>query len=235
MHDLTIAYPNGTTGAVEVTAAADAQQLELWKLVGGRGKRWIEPVLIGGWVVRILPSTRARALRQQLPSLLHNLERDHVGVVRGDKTSTDVLNALAGQLGIVEAKRGPTAHPGSIYVMPPERPLKQMGGFSPATGDPLAQWLGEWIPHPSRADNLQKLARSGAPERHLFLLVPGFTSAPFAVKDLLMMAHAPIPIIPPVLPPEITHVWTMSTWSSGDGFRWAPETGWSRFVKVKPH
>ena len=45
MYDLTITYPDG---AIEVTAAADRQQLELWKLVGGRGKRWIEPGLAGG-------------------------------------------------------------------------------------------------------------------------------------------------------------------------------------------
>ncbi len=33
MYDLTITYPDGAIGAVEVTAAADSQQLELWKLV----------------------------------------------------------------------------------------------------------------------------------------------------------------------------------------------------------
>jgi hypothetical protein len=69
MYDLTITYPGGVIGAVEVTAAADRQQLELWKLVGGQGKRWIEPGLAGGWIVRILPSTRAKNLLRQLPDL----------------------------------------------------------------------------------------------------------------------------------------------------------------------
>jgi hypothetical protein len=38
-------------------------------------------------------------------------------VIRGDRSSADRLTALVGKLGIVEARRGPTAHSGSIYVM----------------------------------------------------------------------------------------------------------------------
>jgi hypothetical protein len=233
MYDLTITYPDGTIGAVEVTAAADRQQVELWKLVGGRGKRWIEPGIAGGWLVRILPSTQAKDLLRQLPGLLGDLERAGLRDIRGDKTSMDQPSALAGQLSISQASQVTTDYPGSIYVMPPER-LAQMGGYSPVTGDPLARWLSEWIPDPSRADNLRKLARSGAPERHLFVLVPGFNPAPFAVNELLIAPGAPLPTIPPALPAQITHVWTMSTWSSGDGFRWSPETGWARFAKVAP-
>lgn len=233
MYDLAITYPGGAIGAVEVTAAADRQQLELWKLVGGQGKRWIEPGRAGGWIVRILPSTRAKSLLRQLPDLLRILERAGLHDVRGNKASTDQSSALAGRLGIVQTSQVTTDYPGSIYVMPPER-LSQMGGYSPITGDPLAQWLSEWVPDPSRTDNLRKLARSGVPERHLFVLVPGFNLAPFAVNDLLMAPNAPLPTMPPALPSEITHVWTVSTWSSGDGLRWSPETGWARFTKIAP-
>ncbi len=140
---------------------------------------------------------------------------------------------LAGQLSIMQALQVTTDYPGSIYVMPPER-LSEMGGYSPITGDSLAMWLSEWVPDPSRADNLRKLTRSGASERHLFVLLPGFNSAPFAVNDLLMAPNAPLPTVAPTLPAEITQVWTMSTWSSGDGFRWSPETGWARFAKIAP-
>jgi hypothetical protein len=72
------------------------------------------------------------------------------------------------------------------------------------------------------------------PEHHLFVLVPGFNLAPFAVNGLLIAPGAPVPTMPPALPAEITHVWTMSTWSSGDGFRWSPETGRARFTKIAP-
>lgn len=118
--------------------------------------------------------------------------------------------------------------------MPPERP-EQMGAYSPTTGDPLATWLTEWIPDPIRGDNIHKLIRSGASERHLFVLLPGFNSAPLEVNDLLIEPNAPLPATAPVLPSEITHVWTMSTWDNGDGFRWAPDVGWEAFVKVEPY
>jgi hypothetical protein len=231
MYDLKITYPDGLIGAVEVTAAAAAEQIELWKLVGGRGKRWIESSLAGGWLVRILPSTRARVLHKQLPGLLRELEQGGVSVVRGNRDSADRFTASAGELRIVEARQGPTAYPGSIYVMI-DQPLEQMGGFLPATGDPLATWLGEWLVGFSRQDNVHKLAASGADERHIFVLVPGFTQAPFVVTHLLIDASAPLPTVPPALPSGITHVWAMSMWDSGDGFRWSPGNGWERFTKV---
>jgi hypothetical protein len=233
MFDLTITYPDGHVGALEVTAAADKQQLELWKLVGGRGQRWIESDLAGGWIVRIQPSTRAKNLLRQLPELLRSLERAGIQNVHGNPTSTDAHAVLAGQLRIVQASQAGTSYPGSIYVMPPER-LAQMGGYSPITGDPLAQWLSGWIPDPSRVDNIRKLAGSGMTERHLFVLVPGFNPAPFAVNDLLISPGAPLPRIPPALPAEVTHIWVMSTWSTGDGFRWSAATDWERFIKVPP-
>ena len=118
--------------------------------------------------------------------------------------------------------------------MPPDKPLEEMAGFSAVTGDPLAKWLSEWIVEPSRVDNLRKLGDSGAHERHLFVLLPGFNQAPFAVNDLLMAPGSPLPTVPPNLPTEVTHAWVMSGWSTGDGFRWSPDTGWSRFTKVKP-
>lgn len=231
MYDLKVTYPGGSVGAVEVTAAADAQQLELWRLVRRRGKPWIEPTLAGGWIVEIAPSTRANKLVRQLPDLLRSLERNGQRLVRGNQASTHQPTALAGQLGVVQAMQGGTDRPGSIYIMPPQR-LERMGGARPINGDPLATWLSDWVPDPSRADNLRKLADSGVLERHLFVLVPGFNSAPFAVNDLLMAPGSPLPTIPPILPVEVTHVWTASTWDTGDGFRWSPDTGWTQFVKV---
>lgn len=234
MYDLAITYPDGHIGAVEVTAAVDAQPLELWKLIRRQGKPWIDPTLTGGWLVRVKPSAQAKSLVRDLPKLLGELEHNGRSVVWGDRASADRASAAAGQLGIVQVLQGPTEHPGSIYFLPPERPLEQMGGFSPGTGDPLARWLSEWIPDASRTDNLRKLANSGASERHLFVLVTSFDSGSFAVSDLLISPNAPLPTIPPTLPGEITHVWAASTWDSGDGFRWSPDARWERFIKVKP-
>lgn len=81
-----------------------------------------------------------------------------------------------------------------------------------------------------QADVRSKLARSECDERHAFVLVPGFTTAPFEVADLLMRDDAPLPTAPPRLPTEITHVWIASTWTSGHGVRWSPD-GWESFDK----
>jgi hypothetical protein len=235
MYDLKIIYPDGSIGAVEITAAHDDKRIELWREVRKRATLRQEPSLAGGWLVRILPSAQARELDKRLSNLLHELERDGRKAIRGAKTSTDRQETLAGALGIIEALQSSTDRPGSIYVMPPEGSREQMGGYSPTTGDPLAAWIGEWLVVPSRADNVQKLTRSDAREKHIFMLVPGFSPVPFAVMDLLATSGAPLPTVAPVLPPEITHVWAMSMWIQwGDGFRWSPDRGWSRFTKVEP-
>lgn len=230
MYDLRLVYPDGSVGALEVTTAPDAQQTELWQLIGGKGKRWLEPSLQGGWQVTVLPSARARPLFEQLPELLRGLEQQGMPLLLGSSSSPDPLTALAGQLRIVTARQGPTAHPGSIYLMI-KQPLDQMGGFSPQTGDPLARWLSNWLAEPDQADNLTKLSRAQADERHVFVITPPFTTAPFPVVDLLVAPNAPLPTAAPALPPPLTHAWAMSSWNSGDGTRYAPREGWSHFAK----
>jgi hypothetical protein len=140
-------------------------------------------------------------LVRHLPDLLRDLERDGRRVVSGDQASTDRASVVAGQLGIVQALQGPTEHPGSIYIMPPERPLEQMGGSSPGTGDPLARWLSEWIPDASRTDNLWKQERSGAPERHLFVPVVG---ADNLCHQAVFVDDATYAVVPP--DPEMIQV-----------------------------
>lgn len=49
MFDLSIAYPNRPHGAVEVTAAADEESIELGRLAYD-GKRWIVEGIVGGWM-----------------------------------------------------------------------------------------------------------------------------------------------------------------------------------------
>jgi hypothetical protein len=234
MYDLKIVYPDGSTGAVEVTTAVDDDRLELWREVRKRDLIGEEPGLNGGWLVRILRSARARDLDKYLPGLLRELELGGRSNLRGVRGSTDPFEAQASRLGIIEAVQSPTDQEGSIYVMPPEDSSEPMGGFAPLTGDPLAVWLGDWTNEPSRSDNVRKLQYSGAVWRHLFILVRGFAAAPFAVIDLLISPGAPIATIWPVLPSGVTDVWVMSTWDSGDGFRWSEQTGWTRFTKLPP-
>ncbi|MET8077049.1 hypothetical protein [Streptomyces sp. NPDC005303] len=231
MHDFDLIRGIRRFAAVEVTAAADATLLELWKIMNGGG-RWIHDGLAGGWLVTLLPSARAKRLRAELPGLLAELERMGAQQLREAHGPGEDIVDRAERLGVVSVYQSPaTDFPGSIYCtidLPPE----QSGGWVADTGDAFSHWVSSWLREPSQADNLGKLRRSGATERHLFLLLPGFTTAPFDAFDPLMRPDGPLPVVAPSLPEEITHLWAMSTWNTGDGFHWAPDTGWTRFHKV---
>jgi hypothetical protein len=231
-HDLDLSVGGGRTfGAMEITAAAAPELVESWKLLNGQDERWIVPELVGGWSIHIRPDARVKRLLQELPRLLQALEKDGITTIPGPAERND-LNTKADELGVVSAFQGGTAFPGSVYVTP-DIPLERLAGMVPSTGDALSEWVAEWIMEPSRADNLDKLRRSAARERHLFVIVPAFaTPALFAVTDLLARTDAPLPTASPVLPPEVTHIWIMGTLASGHGFRWSPDHGWERFEKV---
>lgn len=230
MHDLDIVHAGRSRAAVEVTAAADGDSIALWKLMNGGHGRWTVDELRGGWMVTVSPAARAKRLRKELPVLLAEMENMNVPELRLGWKRDGLLDGIADDLGVTDAFRGDTSFPGSIYITL-ELPAERSGGVVAETGCALAEWIGDFLRDPDQHDVLEKLARSGASERHAFVFLPGFTTAPFPVSDLLMRTGAPLPIEQPELPPEVTHVWIVSTWSSGVGFRWSPETGWLAFDK----
>lgn len=229
-HDLDLSVSGGRTfGAMEITTAADPEIIESWKLLNGRDERWVVPELVGGWWVHIRPAARVKRLLQDLPGLLQALEKDGITTIPRPAERHEP-NAKADELGVVSARQSSTDFPGSVYVTP-DIPLSRLAGMVPSTGDAVSKWVAEWIIEPSRSDNLNKLRRSAARERHLFVIVPALaTPALFAVTDLLMRSDSPLPIVRPILPSEVTHVWVMSTWTYGHGFRWSPDRGWQRFA-----
>jgi hypothetical protein len=225
MHDLDVSNGEGRRAAVEVTAAVDPGSTELWNIVNGRG-RWVEPDLVGGWLVTVKPN--ARHVRRKLPPFLRSLERAGIGRF---PDSARQPTAIESPLGLVQAIQSSTDFPGSIYV-DLDFPLDQIAGFTADTGDALAAWLGDFLHDDSRADLRQKLARSGAAERHAFVIVSSLSGLSFAVTGLLIASDAPLPLVAPRLPPEVTDVWAASTWDSGVGFRWSSGAQrWQRFEK----
>jgi hypothetical protein len=229
MHDLDLSIGGGRTfGAIEITAAVDETLIKGQKVLDRRDGRWCEPELAGGWAVNLRPEARLNRLSQELPPLLRALEED--GFTSLDQTLPDELRARLAKLGVTRADQYGTDFRGSIYPML-EMPTDRMGGWVASTGDALSDWISEWVVGPSRSDNLTKLRRSAAPERHLFVIVPGFVgTAPFSIGDLLLRVDAPLPTTSPRLPAEITHVWIMGTWANRHGFRWSPDSGWVLFA-----
>ncbi len=141
----------------------------------------------------------------------------------------DAIKRLHG-LEVVSANRSGTDFPGSIYITL-QRSSERTGGVVASAGDGLVAWLDAWLREPAQEHHLEKLRSAQRPERHLFVLLPGFTTAPFSASDLLMRSDAPLPDAAPSLPDGDTHVWAMSTWSSGDVFHYC-DGRWTRFSKV---
>lgn len=230
MHDLWIVYPDRPAAAVEVTAAADSESIQLSKLINTKG-RWIVPGIRGGWAVWVDPAralAMAKRLFAELPALLSELEEAGVTHVDVDPAAGagGRWDASAHELGITNLiQSAGTNYPGSVYVEL-DQPLERKAGFVAETGDAIAEWIGGYL-QSERASDLAKLARSGAPERHAFVLVPMFTTEPFAISELVMRSEARLPTKPPRLPDEVTHVWIVGMAYDVAGFYWAPEAGWS--------
>lgn len=231
MYDLKITLPDGSHAAVEVTSSADADSIETWKLMNGKGQAWIFPELRGGWLVTVHPTARVRKLRQLLPMFLGRLERTGItetGAWRDPKW----VESVSKSLGVVTTHQSDTDRPGSVYLTI-ELPAERSGGAVPSHGDSIAEWIGRFLHEPQQRDVLDKLRRSGATQRHAFVLLPGFTLAPWPVPYLLMSDSMPLPRIIPELPPEITHIWIASTWNTPTGVHWSPESGWEHFFKER--
>ena len=232
MHDLDVVY-DGESAAVEVTSAADGESIALWNLMNGRNERWVVDELQGGWMVSLEPSARAKRLKAELPRLLGELEASDLTELRPRRASVrGHLAEMARELGVASAGQSGTDFPGSIYITI-KLPTERAGGFVADTGDALAIWVAEFLNAPKRRDVLDKLAGSGSSARHAFIILPGFAEAPFGVTDLLMRDGAPLPLVGPQLPEEVTHVWLVSGWASGRGFRWCRASGWDFFDKLQ--
>lgn len=224
MYDLKLVRDGVLFAAMEVTAAADSESIEVWNLVNGSEDRWIESDLLGGWMITVTPRARVKRLKNELPKLLLVLENSVAGQERAAAE-----NRLR-ELDVVSAFRSSTDFPGSIYVTL-ERAAEQTGGVVPLTGNGLVVWLNQWVSEQAQEHNVEKLRAVKHLERHLFVLLPGFTTAPFVASDVLMRPDGPLPEVPPRLPDGITDVWLMSMWTTGDAFHFDGHD-WSRSAKV---
>lgn len=234
MHDLNILAADGTSAAVEVTAAADPDSIRLWKLVNGRDERWTVPNLQGGWMLQLVPTARAKRLLKDLPAFLEELEGKEITEIPRQRRRHEGPESVEGRarvLGIVSGNQSSTDFPGSIYLTI-ERSPERTGGVVDSTGSAVPGWVRDFLLDPNQSDVLSKLERSGARERHAFIPVPGFSTAPFGVVDMLWREERDaVPTTRPHLPEQVTHVWLMAFWSIGSGLRWSPDSGWERFER----
>lgn len=177
MHDLDLVQCEMVFGACEVTAAANGQLIGLWNEVNGGKGRHIEPGLQGGWTLALEPACRRKKLMVGLRSFLENLEARQITEAGWYGAPPDVEEIMEA-LGIDHVWQSPkTSYPGSVYFTI-DLPSSMSGGMVPDTGDHLCQWLESWIFDSAQAHKkVEKLRRSSAPEKHLFVILPGFSEA----------------------------------------------------------
>ena len=206
-------------GAAEVTAAADGEAVALRKLLNEDEVRWIEPDLVGGWIVSLFTVARAKRIRRQPPRLL-----------RGSKVSASVsyVGGKRRQRWLVSSglrrctRAAPT--PGSIsttLILAPER----SGGMVPS-GDVLARWVSDFLagrrPKTSATNSCAQAPTSVMRSSYF----QGRRRLP--VVDLLMHDEAPLPSVPPNLPDAVTHLWVIEhlvrrSWRALRPRRWLVE------------
>ncbi|MGH9157992.1 MAG: hypothetical protein ACRD1K_19635 [Acidimicrobiales bacterium] len=213
-------------------AAADSRSIKLWKLMNGGDCRWVDPALKGGWEVALAPTARWQAVKATLPELLATLERLGIADLRPAARASGSLDGRARSLGIVAATQHGTSFAGSIYPVI-EEPLDDDGAeYLSHLGDPLARWIGAFLSDLRQRDVIEKLRRADADDCHAFVFVPAFSTAPRSISYRLICDEAWLPDTSPDLPSPVTQVWVASMWSSGFGFRWSSNGGWTAFSKV---
>ncbi len=227
--DLRIEFPGRLPGFVEVVSDTDRHWQQMYHHLQ-RGNRELHvPGLVYDWWVGPTPRARLDKLLARLPDLLARLEEaDETFEHRRESTTglqrrmrASRFSAEFDELGIAEIVAGAQAkgdHGAVRFLVP------GAGGPAQLDLDRVVQWCSEFLASPAIADVRDKLAATGAPQRHAFILVT--MSSEWAVHHALGIgAHGVLPNRPPVLPPEITHVWLLGIEGADRCIAWLPELG----------
>ena len=229
MHDLTISYPDGRRGAVEVTAAEDQTRRAE---VGAIGAEPVlqAPGLNSGWLALLEPGASVKTARRALPDLCAQLETAGVTTLDAHQARPDqghdvaALHRLLAQAQVVSLRSG-TMRPGVIAI----------------AGSMDVQWLSSdpedvvrFVERfvQSRPADSAKLARSGADERHLFIL-GGWFPEDWPSLHPLSLDFADLPTLAPSLPEQVTHVWLCAQSERPSRIvMWCAEHGWQQVGTV---
>jgi hypothetical protein len=234
MYDLRIGSRANPEVAIECTSAHDHQLTKMLRALSNQGR--LDLALAGDWIVDLVPgSTAAREVyrRKEGPEAKRRLEQtlrmlEQRGIddfllashARG-RLHADLL-VLFEELGISRASCYQIPGNGKVYLS-----VGSTTGIVDTAGSQVPRWIGEFLRQPSQADNLRKLNRSNAAERHIFVEV-AYGGAPFPVESYLMDDLDELPVGAPDLPLPVTRVWMVSAFEVEHGVRWDGSV-WRRF------
>jgi hypothetical protein len=214
MYDLRVGPADAPEVAIECVGAVDQTYTETWNV--GPAKGPLQVSIKGDWTVVIAPTARVKSVKQHIEQLLQELESRGLYNVLVDyelKWYDEALFNSLNSLNITHAFCYSVQGTGKVSLTMPGN-----GGAVDEYGIAVPGWVGEFLRDPARQDVLSKLERSGAPERHAFLIVT-LIGAPWAVESYLTGSLEHLPAQAPDLPAPVTGVWIVLGMGQR-GLRW---------------
>lgn len=223
MYDLRVGPAQSPVIAIECIGAVDRRQTETWNIGPARGP--LALALRYDWTVILRPTARTKDLDTRLEPILQRCEDQALPVAAHVdwrlKRSNPKLFTDLDSVGVTFISCFRTPGQGKVSVT-----LEGVGGAVDSEGLAIPGWIFEFLSDPKRADVVSKLARSGAPSCHAFVIVD-YAGAPWSVQSYLDGDLVALPPEAPRLPSPLTGAWLVST-SNTTGVRWTG-THWQRF------
>lgn len=223
--DAMLALPDGRQAAFEVTALAAVGALQADALLGRDGFGWPSP---GQWwwsvhvgSPRDLPHLRTAFNRVVLLCEAAGVTRPENLLGGHDDVDPDICWLVE------ESTSNMCGHP-NVHAVDGDKvrntmvvPVGRGGGVDHSLSG-LREALAEAFGEPPMPRHFEKLARTGAGQRHLFVFIH-HSALPFAVADGLWSGTR-LPPEPPPLPTAVTHLW-LAPALGGRVLLWSPG-GW---------
>lgn len=214
MYDLRVGPADAPEVAIECVGAVDQTYTETWNIGPARGPLHLS--VKGDWTVEIAPTSRVNAVKKGLEQLLQELEARGLYNVYVDYRLEWQDAELFGKFDSLKITHALCYSPqgtGKVYLGMPGA-----GGAVDDQGRAVPEWVGEFLRDASRQDVLSKLQRSGAPDRHAFLIA-SLMGTPWEVESYLIGDLDHLPSRAPDLPSPVTGVWIVSGMGQ-KGIRW---------------
>ena len=215
-------------GFVEVTTDAD-QRARQGRAAYETRTKWIADDVAGAYVVWIDPAIRVSEHNEIVPRLIRASEQ-----LLGHRL-LDVLDSIEDSdpelfewaAGLVEHRRleirqsGSSSPPGTVFTTA----SMSRGGFGEPDPDAFLEGLASSIALPWIQKRLDKLARTGDTEQHLFVLVD-HDAWEWAPWQMLLDSEVGVPRGAPVVPDHLDGLWLWSTMNRSCT-RWLRSSGWA--------
>ncbi len=211
-------------GALEVTTLADQgtiTDLMHWQRRGPGDTRQFGG-LAKAWQLMIDPSVNARAVMENVAQWLASLEADDIKSTSRWDTKRLYVHPHPTVWAMVDAG---ICSVGVLTTLPPGTVLFHYVWSVPSRpdGDPnhVVAVVDQAMSLERHRKDAEKLARSGAAERHLFFRVSS------SRLDVMRAFQAGIPTMAPTAGPAITAVWVAV---GAEALYWSIAAGWRRFM-----